>query len=121
LAAQIAVSGQGENTLATRQTGPSIATDQVPKRKLGETGLEISALGLGGYHLGSAEDEKTASEIVAQAIDAGVNFFDNAWEYHEGESETRVGNALKGRRNPSDCDNEGLHPRARQSRCYANA
>jgi hypothetical protein len=121
LAAQIAVSGQGENTLATRQTGPSIATDQVPKRKLGETGLESSALGLGGYHLGSAKDEKTASEIVAQAIDAGVNFFDNAWEYHEGESETRVGNALKGRRNPSDCDNEGLHPRARQSRCYANA
>jgi uncharacterized protein len=99
LAAQIADSGQSANTSASEQTSPGIATDRVPKRKLGGTGLEISVLGLGGYHLGSAKDEKTASEIVAQAMDAGVNFFDNAWEYHDGESETRVGNALKGRRN----------------------
>jgi uncharacterized protein len=99
LAAQIADSGQSANTSATEQTNPAIATDRVPKRKLGGTGLEISVLGLGGYHLGSAKDERTASEIVAQAMDAGVSFFDNAWEYHDGESETRVGNALKGRRN----------------------
>ena len=97
-ATQLAVSGQGATTSATEQTSPTIATDQVPKRKLGGTGLQISVLGLGGFHLGSAKDQKMATEIVAQAMDAGVNFFDNAWEYHDGESETRLGNALKGRR-----------------------
>jgi uncharacterized protein len=67
-AAQNAVSEQSENSSAAGQTTPVIATDQVPKRKLGGAGLEISALGPGGYHLGSAKDQKTASEIVAQAV-----------------------------------------------------
>ena len=71
---------------------------KVPKRPLGRTGLEVSIIGLGGYHLGTAKDTKTANEIVARAIDCGVNFFDNAWEYHDGLSEKRVGEALKGKR-----------------------
>ena len=71
---------------------------QVPKKPLGKTGLQVSALGVGGYHLGTATDQEVASEIVSRAMDAGVNFFDNAWEYHEGESETRLGAALKGKR-----------------------
>ena len=71
---------------------------QVPQRPLGKTGLTVSALSLGGFHLGAATDQKEATEIVHRAMDAGVNFFDNAWEYHDGESETRVGVALKGRR-----------------------
>ena len=71
---------------------------QVPKKALGKTGLEVSALGIGGFHLGTAKDQAEASEIVARAMDAGVNFFDNAWEYHEGESENRMGQALKGKR-----------------------
>ena len=56
-------------------------------------------MGLGGYHLGSAETDQAANEIVAKAIDYGVNFFDNAWEYHDGLSEERLGKALKGKRN----------------------
>ena len=48
--------------------------------------MRVSALGLGGFHLGSTRDQTEATEIVARAIDAGVNFFDNAWEYHDGES-----------------------------------
>lgn len=71
----------------------------VPKKPLGKTGVQVSALGVGGYHIGSAKDPKEADQIIGQAIDAGVNFFDNAWEYHEGESEERMGKALQGKRN----------------------
>jgi len=70
----------------------------IPKKNLGRTGVQVSALGLGGFHLGSAKDQQEVDAIVSRAIDAGLNFFDNAWEYHEGESEIRMGNALKGKR-----------------------
>ena len=70
----------------------------VPMRPLGKTGLQVSALALGGFHLGSTRNQPEATEIVAHAMDAGVNFFDNAWEYHDGESEARLGTALKGKR-----------------------
>src|ERR1700674_4532393 len=68
----------------------------VPKRPLGRTGLEVSALGIGGYHLGSVASEAEAIKIVNEALDNGVNFFYNAWEYHSGLSEERLGRALKG-------------------------
>jgi aryl-alcohol dehydrogenase-like predicted oxidoreductase len=58
----------------------------------------VSALGLGGHHLGDAEDLKTAEQIVHTAIDEGVTFFDNCWEYHRGKSEVWLGAALKGHR-----------------------
>jgi uncharacterized protein len=70
----------------------------VPRRPLGRTSLEVSALGIGGYHLGSANSDSEATQIVNEALDAGVNFFDNAWEYHQGLSEERLGRALKGKR-----------------------
>lgn len=73
-------------------------TAEIPRRPLGKTGLQTSALGLGGFHLGSVQDEQQAVEMVSQAIDAGVNFFDNAWEYHEGRSEELMGKALQGKR-----------------------
>ena len=71
---------------------------EIPKRPLGRTGLQVSALGIGGYHLGSANSDTEAIQIVNEALDAGVNFFDNAWEYHQGLSEERLGRALKGKR-----------------------
>jgi aryl-alcohol dehydrogenase-like predicted oxidoreductase len=74
------------------------AAEQVPKRPLGKTGAEVSALGVGGYHLGSAKDQQEANEIVSRALDAGITFFDNAWDYHNGASEERLGNALRGKR-----------------------
>jgi aryl-alcohol dehydrogenase-like predicted oxidoreductase len=70
----------------------------VPRRPFGKTGEQVSVFGLGGYHLGSAKDQQACNEIVAKAVDAGVNFFDNAWEYHDGQSEEWVGTALKGKR-----------------------
>src|SRR3984885_2220597 len=71
---------------------------EIPKRHLGQTGLQVSALGIGGYHLGSANSDAEATQIVNEALDAGVNFFDNAWEYHQGLSEERLGRALSGMR-----------------------
>ncbi|HEV2398308.1 MAG TPA: aldo/keto reductase [Candidatus Sulfotelmatobacter sp.] len=73
-------------------------TGGIPKKDLGRTGVKVSAMGLGGYHLGSANTDQVAMEIVAKAIDHGVTFFDNAWEYHDGLSEERLGKALKGKR-----------------------
>lgn len=82
--------------------GASVAmaqTGAIPKRPLGKTGIQVSALGVGGYHLGSAETEEIATRIVHEAIDKGVNFFDCAWDYHQGVSEERLGKALEGKRN----------------------
>lgn len=73
-------------------------TDEIPRRQFGKTGVQVSALGLGGHHLGDAEDQKTAEQIVSRAIDGGVTFFDNCWEYHRGKSEVWMGAALKGKR-----------------------
>jgi aryl-alcohol dehydrogenase-like predicted oxidoreductase len=71
---------------------------QIPRKPLGKTGLQVSALALGGFHLGSAKDQDEVNQIVSGAIAAGVNFFDNAWEYHDGDSEVRLGKALQGKR-----------------------
>jgi len=83
-----------------QQTGqsPQVPSGEVPKKALGRTGAQVSAMGLGGYHLGSAETDQAANEIVAKALDHGVTFFDNAWEYHDGLSEERLGKALRGKR-----------------------
>ena len=70
----------------------------IPRRPLGKTGLQASIIGMGGYHLGSADDLPTAKRMVDEAIDAGLNFFDNAWDYHQGRSEEWLGAALKGKR-----------------------
>lgn len=65
-------------------------------RVLGETGEEVSAIGLGGWHLGLEQvDEPLSFRIVRGAIDHGINFMDNSWDYNEGESEIRMGKALR--------------------------
>jgi aryl-alcohol dehydrogenase-like predicted oxidoreductase len=58
----------------------------------------VSIIGLGGYHLGNVRTVTESVRIVQKAIDAGVNFLDNAWEYHDGESEKRMGRAIEDRR-----------------------
>lgn len=67
-------------------------------RMLGSTGERVSAIGIGGYHLGEAKDEEDGVRIVHAAIDAGITFMDNSWDYHEGTSETIMGRALAGGR-----------------------
>jgi aryl-alcohol dehydrogenase-like predicted oxidoreductase len=70
----------------------------IPKRAFGKTDERVALLGLGGYTLGQADSYDTAERIVHEAVDAGVTFFDNAWEYHQGKSEEWMGKALRGRR-----------------------
>ncbi len=70
----------------------------IPLRNFGKTGVQISAMGLGGHHLGAAKDEKTAVEIVHRAVDGGITFYDNCWEYNRGKSESWLGLGLKGLR-----------------------
>ena len=72
--------------------------EEIPRRALGRTGEYVSAIGLGGYHLGLVGTDREATRIVHEAIEAGLTFMDNAWEYHEGKSEERMGKALVGRR-----------------------
>jgi predicted aldo/keto reductase-like oxidoreductase len=72
--------------------------DKVPKKPFGKTGEKVSIIGLGGYALGDAPTKDEAIKIVHEALDAGVTFMDNAWEYHKGRAEEWMGDALKGKR-----------------------
>jgi aryl-alcohol dehydrogenase-like predicted oxidoreductase len=65
-------------------------------RTLGRTGVQVSLIGLGGWHLGFKYiDDDLATRIIRTAIDNGINFMDNCWDYNEGASEERMGEALK--------------------------
>jgi predicted aldo/keto reductase-like oxidoreductase len=67
----------------------------IPYRKLGRTGKQVSLVGIGGFHLGGKPTEDEAIRIVRTALDNGVNFLDNCWDYNDGRSEIRVGKALR--------------------------
>jgi len=74
----------------------SAMNSEMPYRELGKTGEKVSVIGIGGWHLSlKTVEEKLAIEIVRSAIDRGINFMDNSWDYNEGESERRMGKALK--------------------------
>jgi aryl-alcohol dehydrogenase-like predicted oxidoreductase len=81
-------------------TGLALATangmSQIPTRRFGRHEVRVSALGYGGHHLGDAEDQATAIRLVREAVDGGITFFDNCWEYHRGKSEEWMGAGLKG-------------------------
>jgi aryl-alcohol dehydrogenase-like predicted oxidoreductase len=81
-----------------RPTTGRVPSGEIPKRPFGRSAETVSAIGLGGYHLGSIGNQREAIGIVQAAIDAGITFMDNAWEYHEGASEEIMGKALVGRR-----------------------
>jgi predicted aldo/keto reductase-like oxidoreductase len=91
-------------TLAATTAVPMAAGARTPEetvrgemryRQLGRTGEVVSVLGLGGHHIGRQKDEKDSIRIIRAAVDAGINFMDNCWDYHDGVSEIRMGNALK--------------------------
>jgi uncharacterized protein len=72
--------------------------DAIPQRPLGRTGVRVSALGLGGHHLGDLKTVDVAIRLVHEAVDAGITFYDNCWEYWNGRAEDWLGRGLKGRR-----------------------
>jgi len=80
-------------------TKDSESRGDMPYRALGATGEKVSCIGLGGFHLGQSRlEEPDAIRLFQQAVDRGINFSDNSWDYNQGESERRVGKALKGYR-----------------------
>ena len=64
-------------------------------RTLGKTGERVSAIGLGGHHIGRPKDSQHGIRIIRSAVDRGITFLDNSWDYHDGESERRMGRALR--------------------------
>ena len=72
----------------------SASATGLPQRVLGKTKQKVSILCLGGWHIGAVKDDKEAIRIMHAAIDEGINFFDNAWDYLDGRSETIMGKAL---------------------------
>ena len=80
-------------SLQNRSAGEQ--TNAVPTRKLGRTGEKVSIVGLGGYHIGKQQDEQESIRIIRTALDNGINFLDNCWDYNDGQSEVRMGKALR--------------------------
>jgi aryl-alcohol dehydrogenase-like predicted oxidoreductase len=70
----------------------------IPTRPFGRHPDQVSIIGLGGHHVGTMGTQKEAITLVHAAIDAGITFMDNAWDYNEGVSEIRMGKAIKDRR-----------------------
>ena len=83
----------------TNQTRPgTIQRPQVPGmiyRELGKTGEMVSGIGMGGYHLGKQQDPAESIRLIHAGVDAGITFMDNCWDYNDGLSEVRMGQALK--------------------------
>jgi len=76
----------------------SKSSSPIPTRPFGRTGIPVSILALGGWHLGVPKTDAAATRLAHAAIDAGITFLDNAWDYNEGLSETRMGKAIHDRR-----------------------
>jgi len=73
----------------------ALGADSFPYRTLGRSGEKVSIVGLGGYHIGHPEDEQLSIRLVRTALDNGMNFLDNCWDYNGGQSEIRMGKALR--------------------------
>ena len=71
------------------------ARNGVPYRTLGNTNEKVSSVGIGGYHIGMQSDEQESIRIIRTALDSGINFLDNCWDYNGGVSEIRMGKALQ--------------------------
>ena len=80
-------------TFARNRASAEPAT--VPMRTLGRSGEKVSMVGLGGYHIGRQGDEQESIRIIRTALDSGINFLDNCWDYNGGQSEVRMGKALR--------------------------
>ncbi len=80
---------------ATGRLLHAAGAEAVPTRALGRTGESVSCIGLGGYHIGQAKlSEHDSIQLIRQAVDRGITFLDNCWDYNDGVSEDRMGKAL---------------------------
>jgi predicted aldo/keto reductase-like oxidoreductase len=85
----------GANAASAQAPAPKTGAGTIPRRRLGRTGVEVSMLGLGGHHIGRPKAEQDGIRLVRMAIDHGITFLDNCWDYNEGKSEERMGKALR--------------------------
>ena len=76
-------------------TPPTTRQGDMVYRTLGKTGETVSLIGLGGYHIGTQATEEESIRLIRSAIDRGITFLDNCWDYNDGESELRMGKALQ--------------------------
>jgi hypothetical protein len=75
-----------------RTDSPGVLKGEMLYRPLGRTGIDVSAIGIGGCHLGKPGiEEAVAVHLIQASIDRGITFLDNAWDYHDGQSEIRMG------------------------------
>jgi predicted aldo/keto reductase-like oxidoreductase len=88
-AASILLAGASKDALRAE------SRNGIPYRTLGHTGEKVSVVGLGGYHLGKQADPQESIRIIRTGLDEGINFLDNCWDYNGGESEIRMGSALR--------------------------
>lgn len=99
LASAAANVAAGQDAAAASTAPPSNRVDvvrgEMRYRQLGRTGQLVSALGLGGFHIGTQKDAAESIKIIRSAIDAGITFLDNCWDYNGGQSEIRMGQALR--------------------------
>lgn len=77
------------------ETPKTVLEGEMIYRTLGATGEKVSAIGMGGFHIGKPETQAESTKLIRTAIDRGITFMDNCWDYHNGESEIRMGKALK--------------------------
>ena len=82
-------------TMSKKKSWAAQTKGEIPRRTLGHTGEKVSIVGLGGYHIGMQSDEQESIRIIRTALDDGINFLDNCWDYNGGQSEIRMGKALR--------------------------
>ncbi len=97
--AVMACGGGAQTAQGTAASGPqgtpeTAGSGTLPQRPLGKTGVNVSAIGLGGAHIGQQATESESIELIRKAIDSGITFLDNCWDYNAGQSEIRMGKAL---------------------------
>ena len=95
-----ALTTTGLNAQAGSSSAPTSPTKRPESpnmiyRELGKTGERVSAIGLGGFHVGKQSDPAESTQLIRTAIDRGITFMDNCWDYNGGISEVRMGQALK--------------------------
>jgi len=85
----------GASLLPAMSSAAQTNHNGIPYRTLGRTGEHVSAIGLGGYHIGVPAAEADGIKLIRTAVDEGINFLDNCWDYHDGKSEVWMGKALR--------------------------
>jgi aryl-alcohol dehydrogenase-like predicted oxidoreductase len=94
-AAEVSLAQANPTAIAQRENPEYEPKQEMIYRSLGRTGEKVSAIGMGGYHIGMQKEERESIRLIRTAIDRGITFMDNSWDYNEGASEIRMGKALR--------------------------